>query len=97
MIPGPVTLLILDGFGDGPRNAFDATFVQGMPRVSALRRTYAATQLVTSGEAGWLTRWSVRSFVPAPGFRGALVAEGGLEGGLTFSTMPMVPAVEMVQ
>jgi 2,3-bisphosphoglycerate-independent phosphoglycerate mutase len=51
MIQGPVTLLILDGFGDGPRNAFDATFVQGMPHFSALRRTYAATQLLTSGEA----------------------------------------------
>jgi 2,3-bisphosphoglycerate-independent phosphoglycerate mutase len=51
MIQGPVTLLILDGFGDGPRNAFDATFVQGMPHFSALRRDYAATQLLTSGEA----------------------------------------------
>ena len=50
-IPGPVTLLILDGFGDGPRNAFDATFVQGMPHLSELRRDYAATQLLTSGEA----------------------------------------------
>jgi len=51
MIQGPVTLLILDGFGDGPRNAFDATFVQGMPHFLALRRDYAATQLLTSGEA----------------------------------------------
>lgn len=51
MIPGPVTLLILDGFGDGPRNAFDATFVASMPRFNALRKTYATTQLLTSGEA----------------------------------------------
>ena len=51
VISGPITLLILDGFGDGPRNAFDATFVQGMPHLSELRRTYAAEQLVTSGEA----------------------------------------------
>ena len=51
MIPGPITLLILDGFGDGPRNAFDATFMAAMPRFNALRRTYATTQLLTSGEA----------------------------------------------
>ncbi|HLO68722.1 MAG TPA: 2,3-bisphosphoglycerate-independent phosphoglycerate mutase [Holophaga sp.] len=51
MINGPVTLLILDGFGDGPRNAFDATFVAGMPHMSALRRRYAATQLNAGGEA----------------------------------------------
>ena len=51
MIPGPITLLILDGFGDGPRNAFDATFMAAMPRFEALRRTYATTQLLTSGEA----------------------------------------------
>ncbi len=51
MIPGPITLLILDGFGDGPRNAFDATFVASMPRFNALRKDYAATQLGTSGEA----------------------------------------------
>lgn len=51
MINGPVTLLILDGFGDGPRNAFDATFVSGMPHMSGLRRSYAATQLNAGGEA----------------------------------------------
>ena len=51
MIAGPITLLILDGFGDGPRNAFDATFVAAMPRFNALRKTYATTQLATSGEA----------------------------------------------
>lgn len=51
MIPGPITLLILDGFGDGPRNAFDATFLAAMPRFNALRKTYATTQLLTSGEA----------------------------------------------
>jgi 2,3-bisphosphoglycerate-independent phosphoglycerate mutase len=51
MIQGPVTLLILDGFGDGPRNAFDATFVAAMPRFNGLRKTYATTQLATSGEA----------------------------------------------
>jgi 2,3-bisphosphoglycerate-independent phosphoglycerate mutase len=51
MIQGPITLLILDGFGDGPRNAFDATFMAAMPRFNALRRTYATTQLQTSGEA----------------------------------------------
>ncbi|MCE1204728.1 MAG: 2,3-bisphosphoglycerate-independent phosphoglycerate mutase [Holophagaceae bacterium] len=51
MIQGPVTLLILDGFGDGPRNAFDATFMASMPRFNALRQTYATTQLQTSGEA----------------------------------------------
>jgi len=51
LIPGPVTLLILDGFGDGPRNSFDATFAAAMPHFNDLRRRYAATQLVTSGEA----------------------------------------------
>ncbi|BDU78321.1 2,3-bisphosphoglycerate-independent phosphoglycerate mutase [Mesoterricola sediminis] len=51
MITGPVTLLILDGFGDGPRNAFDATFVSGMAHLSDLRRRYAATQLNAGGEA----------------------------------------------
>ena len=51
MISGPITLLILDGFGDGPRNAFDATFVAAMPRFNALRKAYATTQLSTSGEA----------------------------------------------
>ncbi|MDP1831029.1 MAG: 2,3-bisphosphoglycerate-independent phosphoglycerate mutase [Geothrix sp.] len=51
MIQGPITLLILDGFGDGPRNAFDATFVASMPRFNALRKAYATTQLLTSGEA----------------------------------------------
>ena len=51
MIQGPVTLLILDGFGDGPRNAFDATFVSGMANLSGLRRRYAATQLNAGGEA----------------------------------------------
>ena len=51
MIQGPITLLILDGFGDGPRNAFDATFVAAMPRFNALRKAYATTQLFTSGEA----------------------------------------------
>ena len=51
MISGPITLLILDGFGDGPRNAFDATFTAGMPHFSELRKRYACTQLITSGEA----------------------------------------------
>jgi len=51
MIPGPVTLLILDGFGDGPRNAFDATFVAGMAHMGELRRRYACTQLNAGGEA----------------------------------------------
>ncbi len=51
LVQGPITLLILDGFGDGPRNAFDATFVAAMPRFNALRKTYATTQLQTSGEA----------------------------------------------
>lgn len=51
MISGPITLLILDGFGDGPRNAFDATFTAGMPHFSELRKRYACTQLTTSGEA----------------------------------------------
>src|SRR5690348_12059713 len=50
-VKGPVTLLILDGFGDGPRNAFDATFQAGMPAFNDLRRRYACTQLVTGGEA----------------------------------------------
>ncbi len=50
MIPGPITLLILDGFGDGPRNAFDATFVAGMTHLDDLRRRYAATQLQAGGE-----------------------------------------------
>ncbi|MBL0211537.1 MAG: 2,3-bisphosphoglycerate-independent phosphoglycerate mutase [Holophagaceae bacterium] len=51
MISGPITLLILDGFGDGPRNAFDATFTAGMPHFTELRKRYACTQLITSGEA----------------------------------------------
>lgn len=51
MIPGPIALLILDGFGDGPRNAFDAAFVAGMPAFNDLRRRYAATQLMAGGEA----------------------------------------------
>lgn len=51
MIKGPITLLILDGFGDGPRNAFDATFLAAMPRFNGLRGTYATTQLQTGGEA----------------------------------------------
>ena len=34
MIQGPVVLLILDGVGDGPRNAFDATFQAGTSRLS---------------------------------------------------------------
>ena len=51
MIPGPIALLILDGFGDGPRNAFDAAFVAGMPAFNDLRRRYAATQLLAGGEA----------------------------------------------
>jgi 2,3-bisphosphoglycerate-independent phosphoglycerate mutase len=51
MIQGPIALLVLDGFGDGPRNAFDATFVSGMPQFNGLRRTYAATQLQAGGEA----------------------------------------------
>lgn len=51
MNQGPVVLLILDGVGDGARNAFDATFVSGMPHLNDLRRRYAATQLRTSEEA----------------------------------------------
>lgn len=51
MISGPIALLILDGFGDGPRNAFDATFVAGMPAFNDLRRRYATTQLMAGGEA----------------------------------------------
>lgn len=51
MIQGPIALLILDGFGDGPRNAFDATFAAGMPAFNDLRRRYAATQLQAGGEA----------------------------------------------
>ncbi|MBI3131172.1 MAG: 2,3-bisphosphoglycerate-independent phosphoglycerate mutase [Acidobacteria bacterium] len=51
MIHGPVTLLILDGFGDGPRNAFDATLRAGMTHLNELRAKYACTQLETSGEA----------------------------------------------
>ena len=50
MIQGPIVLLILDGFGDGARNAFDATFVAGMPHLNDLRRRYAATQLEAGGE-----------------------------------------------
>jgi 2,3-bisphosphoglycerate-independent phosphoglycerate mutase len=50
-ITGPITLLILDGVGDGARNAFDATFLSGMPNLNELRRRYAATQLRTSEEA----------------------------------------------
>jgi 2,3-bisphosphoglycerate-independent phosphoglycerate mutase len=50
VINGPITLLILDGFGDGPRNAFDATFVAGMAAFNDLRRRFAATQLNAGGE-----------------------------------------------
>ncbi len=51
MSQGPIVLLILDGIGDGARNAFDAPFVAGMPNLNGLRRRYAATQLRTSEEA----------------------------------------------
>ena len=51
MIHGPIVLLVLDGIGDGARNAFDATFVAGMPHLNQLRRRYAATQLQAGGEA----------------------------------------------
>jgi 2,3-bisphosphoglycerate-independent phosphoglycerate mutase len=51
MIQGPITLLILDGFGDGPRNAFDAPFMAGMPHLTALRQRYACTQVSTGGES----------------------------------------------
>jgi 2,3-bisphosphoglycerate-independent phosphoglycerate mutase len=51
MISGPITLLVLDGIGDGARNAFDATFMAGMSNLSDLRKRYAATQLSTSGES----------------------------------------------
>jgi 2,3-bisphosphoglycerate-independent phosphoglycerate mutase len=50
MILGPTTLLIIDGLGDGLRNAFDAAFVAGMPNLNNLRRSYAATQLQAGGE-----------------------------------------------
>jgi len=51
MTKGPITLLILDGIGDGARNSDDATFVSGMPHLNELRRRYATTQLCTSEEA----------------------------------------------
>ena len=51
MIQGPVVLLILDGVGDGARNAFDATFQAGMVNLNRLRGRYAATQLQSGGEA----------------------------------------------
>ncbi len=51
MSKGPITLLILDGVGDGARNAHDATFVAGMTHLNELRRRYAGTQLRTSEEA----------------------------------------------
>ena len=50
LIQGPVVLLVLDGIGDGARNAFDAPFVSGMPHFNRLRRRYAATQLTAGGE-----------------------------------------------
>lgn len=50
MVKGPVVLLVMDGVADGPRNAFDATFMAGMPNLSELRRNYASTQLQTGGE-----------------------------------------------
>ncbi len=52
MIQGPITLLILDGFGDGPRHSFDATFAAAMPHFNGLRPTIPATHLVTSGPPG---------------------------------------------
>lgn len=36
MSSGPITLLILDGFGDGPRNSFDATFAADMPHFTLI-------------------------------------------------------------
>ena len=50
MISGPVTLLIIDGLGDGLRNSFDAAFVAGMPKLNYLRGHYASTQLQAGGE-----------------------------------------------
>lgn len=47
----PIVLLILDGIGDGARNAFDAPFVADMRTLDGFRRRYAATQLRTSEEA----------------------------------------------
>jgi 4'-phosphopantetheinyl transferase len=53
-------------------------------------------RMVPGGAADRPGRWSVRSFPPAPGYCGAVVVEGELDGGLTFGAMPAV-AVEMVR
>jgi 4'-phosphopantetheinyl transferase len=53
-------------------------------------------RMVPDGDAGRPARWSVRSFPPAPGYCGAVVVEGELDGGLTFGGVPEA-AVEMVR
>jgi DNA-binding transcriptional MocR family regulator len=68
MIQGPVVLLILDGVGDGPRNAFDATFQAGMPHLGALRRRYAANIDTVRGLIARHFPPGTRATRPAGGF-----------------------------
>ncbi len=49
-VNGPVTLLILDGFGDSAVQAHNAPYLAGMPFFNQLRSKYASGQLQTSGE-----------------------------------------------
>lgn len=50
-VKGPVTLLVLDGFGDSEEHTHNAPRLAGMPFFNQLRSTYASGQLQTSGES----------------------------------------------
>ncbi|MFM8233818.1 MAG: 2,3-bisphosphoglycerate-independent phosphoglycerate mutase [Holophagaceae bacterium] len=49
-VQGPVTLLILDGFGDSSDQNHNAPYLAGMPFFNHFRSRYASGQLQTSGE-----------------------------------------------
>ncbi|HCG37265.1 MAG: hypothetical protein SGVNAXEH_000101 [Holophagaceae bacterium] len=55
-VKGPVTLLILDGFGDSEERVHNAPRLAGMPFFNQLRSDYASGQLQTSGEFVGLPR-----------------------------------------
>lgn len=55
-ILGPVTLLILDGFGDAPPSEHNAPTIEGMRYLNKLRSEFPSAQLQTSGEAVGLPR-----------------------------------------
>ncbi len=45
-----VLLMILDGWGEGPKNESNAIYVQGAPNIDALRYKYPSSLLKASGE-----------------------------------------------